>query len=323
MRGRVGVLTLLVLAPISAELLAAYLGDVGGAGGLLFLVAFFAPLYGGAALLIREVAVRTGRGWRGILLLAAAFGVLMPTFVDGSLFTTARDDVDDWSSIVNAASFGGVGWYAVVTWVGGHVLMSVGAPIAVAQALARRPGPWLGRLGITVTVVAFVLVALLVHRDQWDVNEVESSPARYAVAGAIVVALVAVALSPLGRPAGSRPGRTPAVWRCAVGGFVGLAAFDFVPMSWAGVAVDLTVLSIAFAILTRWGTTAGWTARHVAAVAWGALLARTLTGFLAPLPQETTWTEKISQNVTYLLLIALLGVVLQLRTRAEPSPSVR
>lgn len=316
-------MTLLVLAPIAAELLAAYLGDIGGVGGLLFLVVFFAPLYGGAALLIREVAVRTGRGWRGILLLAAAFGVLMPTFVDGSLFTSARDDVDDWGAIVDAASFGGLGWYAVVTWVGGHVLMSVGAPIAVAQALARRPGPWLGRMGIVVTGLGLVLVALLVHQDQWDAHEVDSSPERYTVAGGIVVALVLAALSPLGRPATSRPGRTPAVWVCAVAGFVGLAAFDFVPLSWAGVVIDLTVLAIAFTILSRWGTTADWTPRHVAAVAWGALLARTLTGFLAPLPQETTWAEKISQNVTYLVLIALLGVTVELRTRAAPSPSGR
>lgn len=64
MRGRViGVVAVLLLAPITAELLQAYLGDLGGPGGLIFLVVFLAPLYGGAALLTREVSVRTGRGW--------------------------------------------------------------------------------------------------------------------------------------------------------------------------------------------------------------------------------------------------------------------
>lgn len=95
-RRRTGILAVLLLAPVSAELLQAYLGDLGGPVSLIFVVLFFAPLYGGAALLIREISVRTGRGWRGRLLLAAAFGVAMPTVIDLSLFTPHRDDVDDW-----------------------------------------------------------------------------------------------------------------------------------------------------------------------------------------------------------------------------------
>lgn len=95
-----GVLVLLLLAPVSAELLQAYLGDLGGPFGMVFLVLFLAPLYGGAGLLIREIAARTGRGWPGRLLLAGAFGVAMPTLIDGSLFTPVMPDVDDWSTIV-------------------------------------------------------------------------------------------------------------------------------------------------------------------------------------------------------------------------------
>ncbi|MFT3873259.1 MAG: hypothetical protein QM714_11540 [Nocardioides sp.] len=71
MSGRaVGIVTTMLLAPVTAELLQAYLGDLGGPVGLVFVVPFFAPLYGGAALLIREVSVRTGRGWPGRLLMA-------------------------------------------------------------------------------------------------------------------------------------------------------------------------------------------------------------------------------------------------------------
>lgn len=51
------------------------------------------PLLRGAALVIREVAVGTGRGWPGILLLAAAFGVIRPGLVDLSLFTEHKPDV--------------------------------------------------------------------------------------------------------------------------------------------------------------------------------------------------------------------------------------
>ena len=54
-------------------------------GGLLIL----APLYGGGAVLIREVARRTGRGWPTIVLLAAAYGLLEEGPIDQLLFNPA------------------------------------------------------------------------------------------------------------------------------------------------------------------------------------------------------------------------------------------
>jgi hypothetical protein len=65
---------LFFLAPLVAEYL---LGNVSikEITGLLFL----APMYGGGALLIREVARRTGRGWPTIILLAAAIRTVSKT----------------------------------------------------------------------------------------------------------------------------------------------------------------------------------------------------------------------------------------------------
>ena len=65
-------------APLTAEYLQAYLSSTGDLPAMLAGILVFAPLYGGAALLIREIAVRTGRGWTGTLLRGAAFGVAMP-----------------------------------------------------------------------------------------------------------------------------------------------------------------------------------------------------------------------------------------------------
>jgi hypothetical protein len=59
----------------------------GGAGAVrLPLLFVLAPVYGGAALLIREVTRRAGRGWPTILLLALAFGLLLEGVVNQSLF---------------------------------------------------------------------------------------------------------------------------------------------------------------------------------------------------------------------------------------------
>ena len=74
-------LLLLILAPIVAEFL---LGDfsirkIGIALALL-------PMYGGGALLIREVARRSQRGWPAIVLLGVAYSLLEEGFLTQSLF---------------------------------------------------------------------------------------------------------------------------------------------------------------------------------------------------------------------------------------------
>ncbi|MEV4825386.1 hypothetical protein [Micromonospora sp. NPDC049274] len=76
------VLALLLVAPWAAEC------SWGGFAidGFLPVVIGLAPMYGGAAILIRETARRLGAGWPTIVLLAAAFGVLQAGLVDQSLF---------------------------------------------------------------------------------------------------------------------------------------------------------------------------------------------------------------------------------------------
>lgn len=314
----VGVVLLLALAPLTAELLAAYLGDLGGVPGMLFLIVFFAPLYGGAALLVREVAVRRGLGWPGRLLLAAAFGVAMPTLVDVSLFTPRRDEIPYWDDIMAAATVGDLSAYAVLTWVGGHVVMSVAAPIVVAETIADRPGPWLGRLGLGLTPVGIVLVAALVHADA-EAPPRTADGTDYVVSVAVVLALVGLALTRLGRPMTVVPGRrSGSVAACGTGAFVAMACFDLVPTSWLGVVLGLALAVGVGLVVLHWSRSASWSAAHVAALAMGALLARTCIGMLAPLPSGTTWSEKITQHVIYVALLLALGWVMARRTRAVP-----
>jgi hypothetical protein len=81
MRRLAPVFALFFLSPLVAEF---FLGDFPVV--LLFLIIVFAPMYGGGALLIRELARRTGRGWPTMVLLALAFGVLQEGLLTESLF---------------------------------------------------------------------------------------------------------------------------------------------------------------------------------------------------------------------------------------------
>lgn len=99
------------------------------------MVLFLGPVYGGAAVLIREVVRRTGGGWPATALLAAAFGVVQAGLVDQSLFN--RQFFDD-------TQFAEEGRAAVATLVpgigvsAGQVVDFIGNHVASASAL-RSP----------------------------------------------------------------------------------------------------------------------------------------------------------------------------------------
>ena len=235
----VGVTALLLGAPVFAELVQSYLDITGELGGTLFLVVFMAPLYGGVALLVREVAVRTGRGWPGRLLLAAAFGVLMPTWVDLSLWTPqTAEEIELWGDI-RGVSVAGVSVLALSSWALGHVVMSVAAPLAVVEGLlpAGRDRSWLGWFGITVLTLLGVGVAALVRFDE-EGPAAETSVTGFAVSLALAAALAALAFTSLGRPVGAVDGRR--TWGPAALGataFGLMAVFDLAPASWVGLVM--------------------------------------------------------------------------------------
>ncbi len=72
---------LFFLAPLVAEFL---LGDL--PIKMLGTLVILAPMYGGGALLIREFARRTGKGWPTIFVLAFAYAVLEEAFTTQTLF---------------------------------------------------------------------------------------------------------------------------------------------------------------------------------------------------------------------------------------------
>jgi hypothetical protein len=277
------VIGLFFLAPLVAEYL---MGNV----TLTYLVVLplMALLYGSGALLIREYARRTGRGWPTILGLALAYGMLEETFVTQTLFN------QNWAGFrildYGYVSALGLGLPWTLFMVGVHTVWSISVPIALAETLARerRMTPWLGNVGFGVTAVLFALTIvgdsiLTATRDG------VASATQLAVAAVIVAVLVMIALR-LPRPGRLQPppGRAPSPW--LAGGFAAAAGAVFVLLyaidptglsPWlealripAGlnVVANLVLFAITIAVVTRWSRRPGWSQAHVLALAGGALL---------------------------------------------------
>lgn len=193
------VLGLAVLAPVCAEYLWGYDDSTGHPGSLLGNLFVFTPLYGCPALLIREVARRRGLGWPGIVLLAAAFGVVEAGLVDQSMFARTYRDIPYWSDMADPTYVAPIGLsiFLAVTFVANHVLASIAGPIAVVEGLTGEHGrtPWLGRPMMAVAAAVYALACWAVLDDMRSTRGGNiASPGQLAGAGVVAVLLVPGAL---------------------------------------------------------------------------------------------------------------------------------
>jgi hypothetical protein len=305
-------------APVSAELVQAYLPITGKPFDLAFFVLFLAPLYGGAAVLVRETAVRLGMGWPGILLLAAAFGVVQAALVDMSMFLGVDTGVPEFDDAWARTAVAGVGLGSAGLWVLGHVVMSVGTPLALVDGLmgGGMPRPWLGRRALTVVAALFVAVAVLVHLDtRSTTGRVATVP---QLLGALTVAglLVWLATTRAGAPVPRRADAVaPAPALLLVGAAAAKLATDLCPPSWLGVGLALAVVAVAAVAVRRWSRAPGWGRTEAAALAAGALLAWCLVGFLAPAVPGVDPGARYVHNTVALALAASIAVATLRRPR--------
>ncbi|HEU5430731.1 MAG TPA: hypothetical protein VFU81_03660, partial [Thermomicrobiales bacterium] len=148
---------LFCLAPLVAEFL---LGNISIDQWPSLIV--LAPLYGGAAVLIRESVRRAGRGWPSILLLGLAYGIVEEGLVTQSLFNPGYVGADLLR--VTFVSWLGIGVWWTLFVLTLHTVWSVSVPIALVEALTprRRTTPWLGPVGLIVAALLFVVGAAAV-----------------------------------------------------------------------------------------------------------------------------------------------------------------
>jgi hypothetical protein len=313
MRRWLFVLALIVIAPLVAEV---FSGSTPITQPGLFLVDLL--IYGPGALLIRELVRRRQRGWASILLLGTAYGFIEEGLALQSLFDPHYGTVALWGARVF-----GVNWVyssVVITWI--HPVWSVAIPIALTELLfpAQREHLSLGRFGLVVTFVWYVLGVVLLFLFARATSPYSVSPLVSGVVSLIALLLVVGALFVLPRqkPRAKHPDLNPSPSGILL--FTGMSAFialgipallwRFVPAlsQFPLVLISLLIPPLmALILLSRlehWARSSHWNDRHLLALVSGMLIAHTVVGGLL---FSKTVIEAGALAVMGLVMVALLG----------------
>jgi hypothetical protein len=151
-------------------------------------------IYGSGALLIREVARRTRRGWGCIALLACAYGFIEEGLVTQSLFNPNYLGLRllDFGFIPALGT--ALPWLVFVISI--HVIWSICVPIGLTESLFRRhrDRPWLGTIGTAICCVLFLAGCALIAVFTYKQRPFVASPGQFAATVMIVIGLIVAAM---------------------------------------------------------------------------------------------------------------------------------
>ncbi|MBE3557774.1 MAG: hypothetical protein IMW89_00915 [Ktedonobacteraceae bacterium] len=310
------VLTLVFLAPVVGEMLS------GSTPPLRFLdpvsLLGLLGLYGGGALVIRELVRRKGLDWRSLLLFALAYGVVEEGLVVMSWFNPG------WPDLGQLAYYGRLfetSWIWAVQLTIYHAVVSIIPPIVLVEILFPRIAArsWLTPRGLKIAAVIFGCVCLLEFPGFWLIANMQSGyahpPLMYAGALLLVIGLVwwGIKLRPERLPVDPRP--VPHLWWLRLAGFGGIFLVFLVAWVIAGlkphpllpVAVMVAVFVLGYWLVSRWHRRASWSSRHKLALVSGILSFFILLTPFAEFSQGTG--NKDTRGMTVVGIIFLLGLI--------------
>jgi hypothetical protein len=306
---------LFFMAPLVAEFL---LGDL--PINLLGALIVLAPMYGGGALLIREVVRRTGGGAWNILVLGVAYAVFEEAFTTQTLFNPNYLHLNLHlleHAYVPALGIG-IWWTMFVLTL--HAVWSVSVSVALAEALVpdRATQPWLGGAGITVTAVLFVLgcaasTALTLKQDHFL-----ASRAQFVSAGLLWVGVIAASFYlPRWHRGVTGSGAAPSPWIAGGAALIAGSIFLVVPagFGWGTVGVYVVLDLAMIGLVTRWSRAADWGGLHRLAIAGGAALAYAWHAFVQnPAVGKAGTVDRIGNVVFAAALISVLAIAARRNT---------
>lgn len=320
---------LFFLAPLTAEYL---MGNVPIT--FLYAVVPLGAMYGGGALLIREIARRTGRGWPTMLTWALAYGLFEEAIITQTLWNPnwGNTRILDYGFVPALGT--ALPW--LMFMIGVHTVFSISAPIAVAETLARtrRTEPWLGKIGLGVVGGLFVLVVVFNLTAGLAVTGAFASPAQIVVSLVVIAGLVVLGWF-VGRPAVERPrvdGDAPSPWLVGVFALVagaifvllyavdpsGLSPWFAIPLpAWLSVLIYLALFAVVVVVMARWSRRNGWSDAHRLALAGGAMLTYAWHSFPWQTIGPTSTAVDLTGNAIFTAGAVALLVVAATRLRKE------
>jgi hypothetical protein len=305
-------LTLFFLAPLVAEYL---LGDFSIA--YLPLLLMLAPMYGGGALLIRELTRRAGRGWPTMLLLGCAYCLIEEGFATQSLFNRNYLGLHllDHAWI---PSLGISGWWTLFM-LNVHPFWSMGVSIALTEGLfpARLRRPWLGKVGLSIAGVLFLAGNLINAAISYRQGHFLASPMQFGVTALFCLLFIAAAfLVPAPAP---RPNADTMLspWITGAAAFVLGAAVFFAPVhsNWFAVAWILAADLIFLLLLWVFVHQGAWTPLHTLSAGAGGAVFYGVHAFLqGPVLPSPRWVV-LAGHVVFLLAAVFLITIAARRTQ--------
>jgi hypothetical protein len=316
------VITLLVLSPLVVEFL---FGSTHISMSYLLIPQI--GIYGGAALIIRALAHQ--RSWWARLLLAIAFavaeeGIILQTAVSPPyqqlLFGGAPNQ--------NYLGALGINWAYLLWALAYESLWGILIPIRLTELIfpAQREQAWIGRRGLLVAALAFVIPSFGVW---YTFTQAGIAPGLayeapfYLVLGAVAIMLAlgaaALGVSPSQRQEQAVTRPAPKPW------LVGLFAF-LMSVPWFALAIFPYLLPASVPIIlvvvaglvwaagsllaiSRWSSSGEWRDEHGMALIFGALVAGMLAGFLINGPALSPFdlVAKAALNLLAVMLLAYLS----------------
>jgi hypothetical protein len=176
---------LFILAPATAELLSGASPPAKFFNPVLFIV--LCLLYGSAALLVRETALRWRKGWPTILTLGAAYGLIEEGLMVKSLFDPS------WPGLAGSGLVGrawGVNWVWGINLTVYHAVFSISLPILLVKLAFPASRPWVGR---RMFVVLAGLLAAVVFLGFSLMTPYRPPALQYGLTALLIVGLAALA----------------------------------------------------------------------------------------------------------------------------------
>ncbi|MBN1681133.1 MAG: hypothetical protein JW966_12675 [Anaerolineae bacterium] len=268
--------TLFFLSPLLGELVSSYLSPLEFFNPLLFVITVVP--YGCGALIVRELVVRSRKGWISLVLLGLAFGLFFEGIVTRVLFNPDWEDLGALGEYSHVYAFT---WTMAVGVVHFHAVISIICAILLAEMIypAQRHESWISTRKLITCCVALPGWTLVIGTFAPFIPPL---PGAFVLIGLVAV-LIGVALIIPAEPFAPRQRPTPRPVIFGLVGGVGMTAimigtymipeFDFRPPLLI-MFVSLLVMVAAEFVLLTWLNNGGaaWSDRHRLALVSGFLV---------------------------------------------------